>query len=260
VDLFAERHPGAAGGEQGAPDDAGHPRPVLVEYGADQQRADVRCDGGNGEHEVQAQLLLVAHADALQELLGGAAIPVDALPHEHGLEGGVAKDDAGGQETVDDGERDLQQPLGAEDLERAARLDEAGPVAHSLARDAPLARLGAGLGRDPVQRRLVVQHRREQALFCHRGRMRARHGGGSSFPLSATVGGAATRVYGWLRTERVKSFRERRRALGRSDGWRTMKRTSELKAGRDGGEEVEPVQVERCQKGRREKKKINGRY
>ena len=52
-------------------------------------------------------LLLIAHIDIVLEFLLRAAISVYALIDQDGLYRGVSEDDAGGEETVDNGEEDL---------------------------------------------------------------------------------------------------------------------------------------------------------
>ena len=58
------------------------------------------------------QLLSVTCPNMLLPLLGSASISIDPLADEHGFESGVTKDYASREQTIDDGDPDLQQTFG----------------------------------------------------------------------------------------------------------------------------------------------------
>jgi hypothetical protein len=96
----------ADGYEDGAKD-AAHARAEAIENGANGQSDDVGGDGRNGEHEVEAQLLSIAHQHVVVEFLVCALVPIHALFQQHRLYGSETEDDTGREEAIYDSGEDL---------------------------------------------------------------------------------------------------------------------------------------------------------
>lgn len=186
-DSLSKHKAKASQAKQHAANEPRDPGTKAVEDSPDQQSTHVRSHGGEGEHEVQAQLLLIADANLIVQLLERTVLAVDTLGDQHRLEGGEAKDDAGRQQAVDNSGDHLQQTAAVRDLVSTCGGRRVLDVEQGRFRV-----IGRGRGRgDAGEDGRVRTHGRVQAVGGHGIGVRLRgHGGPSPLcnsPAETTV-------------------------------------------------------------------------